>query len=721
MKLLVITQKVNREDQLLGFFIDWLNEFAKQFQAVEVLCLEKGQANLSPGIKVKSLGKERGLSRLQILFNFYKFIIGHRDRYDAVFVHMNPIWVILGAPFWGWLDKKVFLWYAHKSVTAKLKVAEFLADGVFSSTPEGFRLASRKIIFIGQGIDTSRFCPADIPSNKTMISVGRLAPVKRHEISIRTLAVLRQLGHIYHLDIVGAPVWHQDFAYEAELKKLVRDLDLEDQVSFWGKVNTDELPGLYQKNYWNLNFSQTGSLDKTILEAMACGCVPISSNDAAKAVLPSKLTVPAEPSQVAGRILELQNENLRDSMVEYVRREHSLEGLISKIKSGMAGIRTTSSVLVVGYAYVRENYRRTFDFYPKSGRVGFILPRSWPVKNGSFVYLPPERDNIFKTWTVGFHSNYPVIGGLFKGWMPPMPIRLLQHRDFNLLFNCNEPNSLTALYNSIWAKLLGMKVVLFSWENIPYDFKFRGLKGRIQRAIIKLNLYIVDGLICGNSKGMEIFSKLTDVSIETIPLSGLDTEFFRPDPEKVSGDSIKILFAGSLSYRKGIHVALESFRILIRDFPSAQFEIVGSGEYENELKSKVKDLGLEGRVSFMPWLSHEQLREIFQAADIFIYPSLKYKGWKEQFGYSIAEASLCGLPVIASRSGSIPDLVKDRETGILVSENDPKALYQAMKELTEAPELRKRMGKNGRKFISENFSYERVANKFFNYFNNLNL
>ena len=124
MKLLIITQKVDQNDQLLGFFIDWLKRFAERFEKVIVLCLEKGEFNLPENVKVISLGKERGVSKLKQFFNFYFLIFTLSKDYDNVFAHMNPIWVVLGSIPWRLLGKKIYFWYTHKAVTLKLRLAE---------------------------------------------------------------------------------------------------------------------------------------------------------------------------------------------------------------------------------------------------------------------------------------------------------------------------------------------------------------------------------------------------------------------------------------------------------------------------------------------------------------------------------------------------------------------------------------------------------------------
>ena len=72
MKLLILTQKVDKNDDVLGFFHGWILEFAKNYEKVTVICLYEGKHDLPENVKVLSLGKERGVSKLKYILNFYK-------------------------------------------------------------------------------------------------------------------------------------------------------------------------------------------------------------------------------------------------------------------------------------------------------------------------------------------------------------------------------------------------------------------------------------------------------------------------------------------------------------------------------------------------------------------------------------------------------------------------------------------------------------------------
>src|SRR3989344_3450964 len=342
-KLLIITQKVDQNDQLLGFSIGWFRRFAEKFDSMTILCLERGEFDLPENIEVISLGKDRGASKLAQLVNFYKNIWLLREKYDAVFSFMNAIWIVLGACLWRLLGKGIFLWYAHKTITWKHRLAVKLTNSIFTSTPEGFRVKSKKVMVVGQGIDTDVFKPISKYRNVEMskclriLSVGRIASIKNYEILIETAKLLKGQGVNFELTMIGEPVFQKDFEYGQKLKAIVSEMDLNQQVKFVGKVINKNLPLYYQSSHIFVNLGKTVSLDKTIVEAMACGINVISSNDAAIKFLPKELIVGgSDPKELAEKIKEISGKNFGVELRDYVIKNHSLANLVEKISSRIA-------------------------------------------------------------------------------------------------------------------------------------------------------------------------------------------------------------------------------------------------------------------------------------------------------------------------------------------------------------------------------------------------
>lgn len=730
--LLIITQKVDEKDQLLGFFIDWINHFAQKFEKVTIFCLEKGTFELPGNVEVISLGKDRGSGKLKILSTFYSLLFTRRNDYNAVLVHMNPIWVVLGGFWWRMMNKKIFMWYTHKSVTAKLKLAEKFADTIFTASSESFRLPSKKVIVTGHGIDTELFKPSGHRQTTggrevKILSVGRISPVKNYEILISAAQMLSDRGVNFLITMIGEAPLEKDKNYDESLKSKIKSLGLEGNFNFVGKVKHKDLPAHYQSHDIFVHLSKTGSVDKALLEAMACGMAVLSSSDSARVFLPPELFIQGEsPDLIADMIIKISSSGYNtDKLREYVVKNHSLPALMEKISRIINDtVSKKRKILISGYTYVDGGTIKTFDYYPGKNDVYFLVPYMWPIKGGKYIYRPLKQKNVRTAKAFFYHSKYSVIGGVLKGWMPIFPFVLIKQKP-DVVFSASELNLLTTLYQGIFAKLFNAKHIIFTWENVSYKSKFLGFKGIIQKFIVKLNILFCDGFVCGTVRAQKIIGSLTDKPIAVIPLSGIDTEFLSRDYSKKSfrgmdfSDYIVFCFVGAIGYRKGIHLIIKAFEEISKTLTNVRLLIAGSGEYEQEIDSIIKRAELSDLITRFSWLEREEVRDILNSSDLFLYPSIPYGGWEEQFGYSLLEASSMELPVITTESGSISEVVLNGKTGMLVKPDDYTALKEAMLNLANDKEKRISIGKAGRQFVRDNYSHEIVAKKYYQFFNGI--
>ena len=190
MRILILTQKVDKEDDILGFFHAWLQEFSAVAEHVHVICLEEGTYDLPKNVEVHSLGKETGRSRIKYTLNFYKYIFNLRNQYDVVFVHMNYEYVLLGGFFWKLYKKKILLWYVHRQVTTGLRLANYFVDKVFTSTKQSFLIDTNKKVLVGHGIVYEKFFhePKQYMSDPLVIlHVGRITQIKNIDMLLRVV------------------------------------------------------------------------------------------------------------------------------------------------------------------------------------------------------------------------------------------------------------------------------------------------------------------------------------------------------------------------------------------------------------------------------------------------------------------------------------------------------------------------------------------------------
>ena len=169
------------------------------------------------------------------------------------------------------------------------------------------------------------------------------------------------------------------------------------------------------------------------------------------------------------------------------------------------------------------------------------------------------------------------------------------------------------------------------------------------------------------------------------------------------GGNIRVLTMSRMVQGKGFEDVVASIPLVAT---SARFFFAGSGPREQYLRLMLSRKGLQNRVEFLGWVNDDQKEELLPNMDIFCLPS-QY----DSFGMVYVEAMACGLPVIALRSGAIPDVVIDGETGILVEPNDINSLVRAIDSLANNSELRTQMGTKGRQTVLSKYSPEVVGNK----------
>lgn len=259
---------------------------------------------------------------------------------------MNPIYVILGGLFWRICGKKINLWYAHGSVSFSLRIAEKLSNIIITSTISGFRLKSKKVYVVGQGIDVEKFKQEDKIQNDDIfriISIGRISPVKDYETLIKAIDILEKDNTKISVEIIGGVGLSSQEKYLFKLKKMVEERDLGYVVSFVGAIsNRDIVRHLRNSNIF-VNTSHTGSLDKAVLEAMAVELPIVTCNEALSSVLGgfSDLLMftkgdSVELSKKIKFIANMKNSdriNLGQNLRRIVKENHNLVSFVNKISN----------------------------------------------------------------------------------------------------------------------------------------------------------------------------------------------------------------------------------------------------------------------------------------------------------------------------------------------------------------------------------------------------
>jgi glycosyltransferase involved in cell wall biosynthesis len=339
MKLLIITQIVDKNDPVLGFMHHWLEVFSKQFEKVTVICLTKGHVTLPENVHVLSLGKEEGQSRIKYISRFYRYIWQTRKNYDTVFVHMNQEYVLMGFYVWKALGKKITMWRNHHAGDAFTNMAMGMCDKIFCTSKYSYTAKSKKTVLMPVGIDTDVFKPeTSAVKIADVLFLARISPVKKPDMLIDALIDLHTKETKLTASIYGDAL-PKDALYHESLKEKVKNANLEHAISFQKGVPNVETVKIYNEHEIFVNLSTSGMYDKTIFEAAACERLILASNENLRTEINDMfIFTEDQQEELAEKLKYLSNISSEEKgkygkiLREYVISKHSLTLLADKLK-----------------------------------------------------------------------------------------------------------------------------------------------------------------------------------------------------------------------------------------------------------------------------------------------------------------------------------------------------------------------------------------------------
>ena len=245
------------------------------------------------------------------------------------------------------------------------------------------------------------------------------------------------------------------------------------------------------------------------------------------------------------------------------------------------------------------------------------------------------------------------------------------------------------------------------------------LKRRAARALLSSAAVLVANSQWTRDRCINLLGELeiepTPEQVRVVPL-GADPAFFRPG---IATRAVRerygltegrwLLSVARLTRHKGIDTALQALALLGDRYPDLRYAVVGQGEEEQALEAEARQLGVADRVRFLTGVPDSDLPALYNTAEIYLGVSRLMEHRVEGFGISLAEASACGVPVVAGRSGGIPEAVRDGSTGLLVEAERAEAVAAALRRLLDDSALRRRLGQEGRRAVEEYFNWDRVA------------
>lgn len=354
-------------------------------------------------------------------------------------------------------------------------------------------------------------------------------------------------------------------------------------------------------------------------------------------------------------------------------------------------------MLIASHTYSAPINRAKLDALAHHVALSAIIPDHW--RDALFDLRPPRVASANYT----LHQLPIQFDGHILRYFYPMRrlSRIIRQAQPDLVYVEEEAASLALGQFTFLKSLHRYKLVFFTWENVQRRVGLPGLE--------RYNLSHGDGAIAGNLEAADVIRrKGFRRPIRVTPQLGTDPLLFQPERSAELRRSLGLNrfvvgYFGRLVEEKGVRTLLVAASAL----PDTQLLIVGGGPLRSEIESIARDSGLPDRIRLIDAVPHEQIIPYLNALDVFVLPSQTTSTWKEQFGHVLIEAMACGVPVIGSSSGAIPEVIG--EAGLIFSEGDVAALRAAIAGLRENPDRRSELARAGRERVLERYTHDRIA------------
>ncbi len=348
LNVLVFTQKVDINDDVLAAFYYWWEGLARRVNQLKIVCLFEGEHYLPDNVKVFSLGKEDAPSKMKYIWRVYKYFWPLRKTTDVIFVHMNEVYIFLLWPLAKLYKIPIVFWKAHGGKLPHIKKAIFMSDKIVTSGDKTFEYDTPKKVIIGQGVNVGLFqssqnaASAVGDSEFKVLAVGRPSIVKHYDVLVEAANILinQQGRRDIFFKIVGNSQNEKEAKHQKVLERKIQEYNLGDYVIMAPGVSFSQIRQEYEKCSCLVNLTDPASLEKVVLEAMAMEKPIITSNEAFWPFfegLESLKAAKNNPLDLAEKIKHLAALPLPDRLAigkklrAIVAAEHSVDHLIDNL------------------------------------------------------------------------------------------------------------------------------------------------------------------------------------------------------------------------------------------------------------------------------------------------------------------------------------------------------------------------------------------------------
>lgn len=287
-------------------------------------------------------------------------------------------------------------------------------------------------------------------------------------------------------------------------------------------------------------------------------------------------------------------------------------------------------------------------------------------------------------------------------------LNIIKHEKVNVICTHSGKDSMVG---AIAGRLSSVKPAIVRMRHLALPITSKITYSLLPHRIITVSEYVRDYLV--NKEGIQA-NKV--ISIPT----GIDLEKFNPDTVQavskktlgLSHDSAIVGTIAILRRKKGHHTLLDAIPLVLKEFPRTNFLFVGDGPQRQNIEKRIEELGIADNVKLLGL--RNDVPELLKIIDLFVLPT-----FEEALGTSFLEAMAMRKPVIGTRVGGIPEIVKDGISGILVEPENPIGLAAAIINLLNDKKQMEKIGNTGRKIVEENYSTEVMVNRTYTFYKSL--
>ncbi len=366
-----------------------------------------------------------------------------------------------------------------------------------------------------------------------------------------------------------------------------------------------------------------------------------------------------------------------------------------------------------------QNCRSEWD----SGMSGSLLRLGNELKN-----MGHEVDYVFSDELVKITSRFRVKQIVFPYLIPKVLRKMQQKKKYDIVRISSGDGWVLGLYNKIFkAKRPYVQIMHSHGLEHPYYLEWakeiekghskispqlRFWFNLIRLNEVKIAIKMADHVTCLSSEDSNYIVKTKWKSEKDVSVTGngVIKSFFVNRFYQTQGT--KLLFAATWMPMKGIFYLVKGFQKIIQTIPEATLSLLGTRMHPQEVLSYFP-LETQDRIRVIPSVRYEEMVTEYTSHDIFIFPTLF-----EGFGNVILEAMATGIPIVATRTGAMCDLIENDINGIIIAKRDSNTLAEQTIRLIKNWRLREKIGRNAQK-TARNHTWEKVGQKVARLYENL--